>query len=101
MKLGGMGMRFTGNDFHLNPAPPTSDELVRVWQPYVTRCIEAFGPSRCMFESNFPVDKAMCSYPVMWNAFKKMASAYGTEAKADLLAGTAARIYRLPLGAEA
>jgi L-fuconolactonase len=99
MKIGGLGMRFTGFDFHLQPDPPSSDRLVEVTRPYVDACIEAFGPSRCIFESNFPVDKAMFSYAVMWNAFKKIAGRYSEQEKRDLLGGTAARVYRIELPA--
>jgi L-fuconolactonase len=58
--------------------------------------IELFGPRRCMFESNFPVDKGMCSYPVLWNAFKRIASGASAEEKAALFHDTAARFYNLP-----
>jgi len=58
--------------------------------------IECFGPDRCMFESNFPVDRTGISYPVLWNAFKKMAADYDLAARDALFAGTARRIYRLP-----
>ncbi len=97
VKIGGLGMRFTGFDFHLRPKPPGSDELVEVTRPYVDACIDAFGPARCIFESNFPVDKAMFSYGVMWNAFKKIASRYTPEERRDLLGGTAARVYRIEM----
>jgi predicted TIM-barrel fold metal-dependent hydrolase len=99
LKIGGLGMRFTGFDFHLQPAPPTSDRIVEVTRPYVEACIEAFGPARCMFESNFPVDKSMFAYAVMWNTFKKIAARHTPEERHDLLCGTAARIYRLDLPA--
>lgn len=57
--------------------------------------IELFGPKRCMFESNFPVDKRSCSYHVLWNAFKRIASKYSASEKADLFKDTAVRVYRL------
>ena len=63
------------------------------WRP----CIELFGPSRCMFESNFPVDLGSCDYPTLWNAFKVFAKDYSAADKADLFAGTATRVYRLQL----
>lgn len=97
IKLGGLGMRYTGFEFHLAAAPPSSDSLVAAWKPYIETCIEAFGPARCMFESNFPVDKAMLSYPVMWNAFKKLSAPYTLAEQRAMLAGTAARVYRIPL----
>jgi predicted TIM-barrel fold metal-dependent hydrolase len=97
MKIGGLGMRFTGKDFHLGVDPPSSDRFSGVWRPYVDHCIQAFGPLRCMFESNFPVDKGMCSYPVLWNAYKKMSASYSTEERKAMLAGTAARVYRITL----
>ena len=55
----------------------------------------AFGASRCMFESNFPVDKISYSYPVFWNACNLMAKGASGSEKADLFAGSAARCYRL------
>jgi len=75
--------------------PPSSERLAAVCRPYVETCIEAFGASRAMFESNFPVDKASYSYPVFWNACKRLASGASRAEKADLFAGPAARFYRL------
>lgn len=72
VKLGGLAMYVTGFDFHRRPRPPGSEELAKIWRPYIDTCIEAFSADRCMFESYFPVDKGMCSYPVLWNAFKRL-----------------------------
>ncbi|MFD2577636.1 amidohydrolase family protein [Novosphingobium colocasiae] len=77
--------------------PPSSTELAAAWRPYFEQVIETFGPSRCMFESNFPVDKGGCSYSVLWNAYKRIIERYSTDDKAALLAGTAARTYNLLL----
>lgn len=96
VKLGGMGMRLSGFDFFDRELPPTSQELADAWRPAIETCIEAFGPQRSMFESNFPVDKACCTYRVLWNAFKRIAAPYSESEKADLFAGTAIRFYRLP-----
>jgi predicted TIM-barrel fold metal-dependent hydrolase len=95
MKLGGLAMLVNGFDFHEQVLPPSSGELEKAWRPYMETCIEAFGAHRCMFESNFPVDKAMCSYPVLWNAFKRIASGCSASEKALLFSGTAASFYRL------
>jgi predicted TIM-barrel fold metal-dependent hydrolase len=94
-KLGGLAMVVIGHAFHERPLPPTSEELVAAWRPYFDACIEAFGPDRCMFESNFPVDKHMCSYRVLWNTFKRAAAGYTAAEKAALFHNTAARVYRL------
>jgi predicted TIM-barrel fold metal-dependent hydrolase len=96
IKLGGIGMRLGGFDFHERSLPPSSEELAEAWGPYVQTCIEAFGPQRAMFESNFPVDKSCCSYRVMWNSFKRMAEGFSETEKVDLFAGSAVRAYRLP-----
>jgi predicted TIM-barrel fold metal-dependent hydrolase len=69
--------------------------MANAWRPYVDACMENFGANRCMFESNFPVDKGACSYPVLFNAFKQLASGASVAEKADLFAGTASRFYRL------
>lgn len=95
VKVGGVGMRLFGFGFLDQPRPPTSTELATAWRPYVEACIELFGTKRCMFESNFPVDKVSCSYGVLWNAFKRIAAGSSADEKADLFRGTAKRVYRL------
>lgn len=95
MKLGGLGMPRTGFPFALAATPVSSEELANAWRPYVETCIEAFGAERCMFESNFPVDKGMCSYNVLWNAFKRLTYGCTTGERDSLFYGTASRFYRL------
>ncbi|MCE9649167.1 MAG: amidohydrolase family protein [Parvibaculum sp.] len=94
-KIGGINMAVNGFDWHKRDTPPTSDELVAATQDYYLHTIDAFGPDRCMFESNFPVDKLSCSYAVLWNAFKKIASGFSPEEKTALFHDTAKRVYRL------
>ena len=96
VKLGGLGMGMCGFGWDQNTKPPTSAELARAMSPYILHCIEQFGPERCMFESNFPVDKASYSYTVMWNAFKRISQGFSPTEQAALFQGTAARVYRLP-----
>jgi L-fuconolactonase len=95
VKLGGLGMKLSGCTFFEDPMPPSSQDLEKAWRPYIETCIEAFGPRRSMFESNFPVDKGMCSYPILWNAFKRIAAGCSAADKAELFSGAAARAYRL------
>ncbi len=95
VKLGGLGMRMGGFGFHERAEPPSSELLATTWRPYIATCIEAFGAARCMFESNFPVDKGSYSYPVFWNACKLLARDASATEKADLFAATATRFYRL------
>jgi L-fuconolactonase len=97
VKLGGLGMKMIGFTFYENPEPPSSQELEKAWRPYIETCIEAFGPQRAMFESNFPVDKGTCSYQVLWNTFKRIAAGYSADEKAALFSGAAAKAYRLTL----
>ena len=95
VKLGGLGMPMTGFDFAARAEPPSSVELAEAWRPYFTTCVEAFGAERCMVESNFPVDKGMFGYGVMWNAFKRFARGCSTDEKTALFSGTATRFYGL------
>jgi predicted TIM-barrel fold metal-dependent hydrolase len=97
VKVGGMAMRINGWDFHEKADPPSSDTLAVAWKPYVETCIEAFGANRCMFESNFPVDKGSYGYAPFWNACKLLAKGASASEKSDLFSGTAARFYRLDL----
>ena len=95
VKLGGLAMPVNGWDYDKAPMPPSSEQMAADWKPWMQTCIEAFGTRRCMFESNFPVDKGMCSYPVVWNAFKRIAQGASAAEKASLFHDTAARVYRL------
>jgi predicted TIM-barrel fold metal-dependent hydrolase len=97
VKLGGLGMRIGGFDFHRHPRPLSSAALANAWRPYFETCIEGFGTGRCMFESNFPVDKGSYGYAAFWNACKILARTAGAAEKADLFSRTAARFYRLDL----
>lgn len=97
VKLGGLGMPVMGFTFHEQPRAPSSSDLAIAWRPYIHTCIELFGVGRCMFESNFPVDKGMFSYAVLWNAFKRLASGASAQEKAALFSATAKYVYRLPV----
>jgi len=96
LKIGGLGMRLFGFGMHERPAPPSSELLAEAWRPMVETCVEAFGAGRCMFESNFPVDKAGCGYTVLWNAFKRITAAWSPAERSALFHGTAAEFYRIP-----
>lgn len=95
LKLGGLGMPIMGFGFEGRATPPSSSELAEAWRPYMETCIEAFGPGRCMFQSNFPPDKVSCRYGVIWNAFKRIASPYSADEQQALFSGTASRVYRI------
>ena len=95
MKLGGIGMPRTGFDWHTRSQPIGSEELAESMAPYMNYCIEQFGPERCMFESNFPVDKVSFSYPVMYNAFKRLSQGYSASERRAMFHDTAARVYRV------
>ena len=94
-KIGGLFMAVNGFDWHKRERPPSSEELAEAGRPYFLHTIESFGPERCMFESNFPVDKLSCSYQVLWNAFKRIAAGASDAEKAALFHDTAVRVYRL------
>ena len=98
VKLGGLAMCLLGYDFHKRARPPPSEQAAAAWRPYIETCIEAFDPSRAMFESNFPPDKGQCSYQVIFNAFKRVAAQYSEAEKTALFSKTAEDVYRLKLG---
>jgi predicted TIM-barrel fold metal-dependent hydrolase len=95
LKLGGLAMRVNGFDFDTGDRPPPSSRLVEAWAPYMLHCIELFGPARCMFESNFPVDKGMVDYVSLWNAYKMMTTGFADSERKALFHETAAATYRL------
>ena len=97
IKLGGLSMRTAGFGLRERPAPAGSEELAGLWKPYFETCVEAFGVERCMFESNFPVDKVCVSYGTLWNAFKRLAAGCSAAEKSALFFGTAAKVYKLDI----
>jgi predicted TIM-barrel fold metal-dependent hydrolase len=95
VKVGGLGMAMGWFDFYQRPSPPGSQELADAFRPWVETCIELFGVNRCMFESNFPVDKITSGYGVLWNAFKRISAKASADEKKALFSGTASRVYKL------
>ena len=95
VKLGGLAMPFAGFASFFSDPPASSTQLAAEWKPYIETCIDAFGPKRCMFESNFPVDIGSCDYDVLWNTFKVLAAGYSADEKTALFNDTARRVYRL------
>jgi L-fuconolactonase len=94
VKLGGLLMHLCGNSpMKRPPSPPSSDELAAITGRYHLHAIECFTPSRCMFESNFPVDKDRVSATVLWNSFKKISAGFSADERAELFHGTASRVY--------
>ncbi len=95
VKLGGLPMPFAGWRARMSEPLPSSEQLAQQWKPYIDTCIEAFGPNRCMFESNFPVDRFGADYASLWNAFKRLAANLSPDEKTALFSGTAKRVYRV------
>jgi len=98
VKLGALPIRRGGTNRQASKEPLSSIEIANGWRPFVEACVDLFGANRCMFESNFPVQKRWCSYAVLWNACKRLASGASADEKLALFAGNAARGYRLPAG---
>jgi len=95
LKLGGIGMPMMGFRWDKQKMPPTSLELAAPWEEPIQYVIDLFGADRCMFESNYPVDKRGAGYVVLWNAYKRIASEFSDEDKKNLFHNTAARAYRV------
>jgi len=95
VKLGGMLMRLATFNYLAVERPPSSTELAAHWRPYIQTCIDLFGADRCMFESNFPVEKMGVGYATLWNAFKRITAGASAAEKHMLYSGTAERVYRL------
>ena len=101
VKLGGMGMQWMEPDLPSQPRPPSSEDLAKRWGPYVSKIIALFGPERCMFESNFPVDGRVCTYVTLWNAFKRMSAQFSPIERDLLFRKTALDLYKVKLPAAA
>jgi len=95
-KVGGIQMVVNGYGWHERKHPPTSDELLAANRDWYLYMIDRFTPARCMFESNFPVDRLSCSYAVLWNQFKKLTKDFSASDRSAMFHDTASRVYRLP-----
>jgi L-fuconolactonase len=100
VKLGGLNMHFNGFGWHTRPLPPSSDDLLAANRDYYLTAIDLFGVSRCMFESNFPMDKRACGYDVLWNAHKKITAGFTSAEKGLMFHDVAARVYRIAARAD-
>lgn len=96
LKIGGVQLPGDGPEWHARDLPPTSEELLHANRAWYLAAVELFGPERCMFVSNFPVERVSCSYVVLWNQFKKLTHSFSPEERAAMFHDTAARVYRLP-----
>lgn len=97
VKVAGTMMRLASYDYLKAPVPASTETLARQWAPFVTTCIELFGPDRCMAESNFPVDKMGVTYGGVWNTLKRITAGLSPAEKTQFFSGTANRVYRLGL----
>lgn len=95
VKVGGIGWPPMGSGLEKRPAPPSSQELADAWQPFVSHVLTAFGPDRCLAESNFPMDQQTATYRTMWNTLKRLIAHLSPEEQQSVLAGTARRVYGL------
>ncbi|PRX10759.1 UNVERIFIED_ORG: putative TIM-barrel fold metal-dependent hydrolase [Martelella mediterranea] len=96
-KIGGLGMPIWGFGLDEKQGETGYRTLAETWRPFVETAIEAFGPDRCMMESNYPPDSRSCGYVPLWNALKHIVSSASADEKADLFYNTAARVYRMDL----
>jgi L-fuconolactonase len=97
LKIGGFGMPVMGFGFDRDPVKPSAATLVEAWRPYIDTAISCFGAARCMFESNFPPDRVSTDFATLWNAFKLATTGISGTERHALFAGTASRVYRIPL----
>lgn len=95
IKLGGMCMPMSGLGWRERDTPPDSSDFIAAHSHYFMHAIEAFGVERCMFESNFPMDRVNISFNSLWNAFKRMTASLSADERASLFHDTAVRVYKI------
>lgn len=64
-------------------------------RPLVLEVIEIFGVNRCLFGSNFPVEKLTATYADVWSAFEDIAAPFSEAERNALFNGNARRVYRI------
>ncbi len=100
-KLNAVLNRTAAFDYFHADRPASSDVLAEAWRPWIEPCIEAFGAERCMFESNYPVEKVGVSWVSLWNAFKRLTWHASEGERLAMFRDTAARVYRVAIESEA
>lgn len=96
-KLGGINMAINGFGWENLDNQASSQEIAARTRDYYLHTIDCFGPDRCMFESNFPVDKVSCGYGVLWNVLKRVAEDFSDAEKDLMFFDVAKRVYRLDI----
>jgi predicted TIM-barrel fold metal-dependent hydrolase len=96
LKIGALIRPLSGDRWDKREVLASSEEIAVAWGDEIRFAIDTFGPSRCLFESNFPVDKRCFGYVEVWNAFKRLTTDFSQAEKIDMFHDTAARAYRLP-----
>ena len=95
VKLSGALMPLLG--FGYDPAdPPSADRITADISGMIAFVIQTFGPERCMFASNFPVDKISASYAVLYDAYDAMVASFSESERRAMFHDNAVRLYRLP-----
>jgi predicted TIM-barrel fold metal-dependent hydrolase len=66
-------------------------------EPIVREAIDIFSPARCMFGSNFPVDRPAVSYPEVWQAYDRFTTHLSEQERALVFRENARRVYRIDI----
>jgi len=94
-KLSGLLMPVLGFGYEHCSMRPTVSELVDSLGPLVSHCIEAFTPQRCIYASNFPVDRVSADYFTIVEALLDITAPHGAAAQKAMFADNAAAFYRI------
>jgi len=95
LKLSGLLMPCCGFQFEQRDSPASFSEVIDAIGPHIEYAIQTFGIDRCMFASNFPMDKVSTSYETLYDAYFKIAEKYSEEDQQKLFAGNALEFYSI------
>ena len=95
VKLSGLFMPVVGWGYEHRDTPPTQEELLNTAGPLFDFVLQTFGVDRCMFASNFPMDKVSLSLSQLYQFYGALVAHYPEESRRKLFHDNAARIYRI------
>lgn len=93
LKLSGLFMPIVGFNYHLRKTPPSLNEVVDAIAPHVEFALKQFGVERCMFASNFPMDKVSLSFEMLYDAYFKIVENYSEADQRKLFYDNALAFY--------
>lgn len=95
VKLSGLLMPLTGHGLHKRAGPASAAEIAELIEPFVNHALDVFGPERCLWASNFPMDKVAASLETVIEAYARVVAERGETVLRQVFRDNALKFYAI------